>query len=177
MKSEYRNGETVGTTYLKSQKNDARGLTIGDINSEMVTSLIDDLNDCIASDPYKGRPFFISVVEERDLQMKNAIKRRMFTTLYRPYPEDNTLVFYVEPKNNVVCFCWDLPHHSEMWNILSNSSFYDHDYIQRIKEWQRNDLANFGFEKTPDGEHWIPNERHKDKPLSSRGPTFSLIGI
>ena len=163
MKSQYGDRDTVGTIYTDAQKYNAAGLVIGDIGSELLDSLIDDLNDCIKSDPFEGRPFFITVVEERDLQMKNAIKRRLFTSIYRPHPEDNTLVFYVEPKSNKVCYCWDLPHHSEMWNILANWMQYDGNYIQMIREWQNNDLINFGFQKTPDGEHWIPNPHFEDK--------------
>ncbi len=164
MKSQYGNRDTVGTTYLEAQKNSVKGLVVQDIGTEMTKGLVDDLNDAIQSNPFEGRPFFLNVVEERDLQMKNAIKRRIFTTIYRPYPEDNTLVFYVNPKENKVCCCWDIPHHSEMWNILSNFSQYDGKYIQMIHEWQMNDLTNFGFEKTMDGEYWIPNPNFKDRP-------------
>jgi len=177
MKSEYGDRDTVGTTYIKAQNNSVAGLLIGDVNSEMISGLIDDVNDAIQSNPFEGRPFYVNVVEERDLQMKNAIKRRIFTTVYRPYPEDNTLVFYVEPRSNKVCCCWDLPHHSEMWNILANSYLYDSEYIRRIKEWQNNDLTNFGFEKTPDGEHWIPNPNYKDRPHDANKPRISLIGV
>ncbi len=176
MKSQYGDRDTVGTTYINAQKDRSLdGLVVGDVNSELLPSLIDDLYDTIKSNPFEGRPFFIAVVEERDLQMKNAIKRRLFKTIYRPYPEDNTLVFYVEPKSNKVCYCWDIPHHSEMWNILSNREQYDGNYIQRIREWQNNDLTNFGFQKTPDGEHWIPNPYFKDKPLGADKAKISLI--
>jgi hypothetical protein len=147
MKSNYGNRETHGTTYLKAQQNDMRGITVGDVNTDLVKGLVEDLNDTISSNPFGGDPFFISVIEERDLQMKNAIKRRMFVSKYRPYPEDNTLVFYVEPRNNKVCYCWDVPHHSEMPNILSNADLYDTEYVSRIKDWLRNDLYNFGFTK------------------------------
>lgn len=138
---------TVGTQYLEAQKNDAKGLTIGEVGSEMVKGLIDDLNDVIESDPFSGRSFFINVVEERDLQMPNAIKRRLFVTKYRPYPEDNTLVFFVDQKEEKVCYCWDLPHHSEFPNILSNELLYDQSYVSMIKDWLRNDLSRFGFIK------------------------------
>lgn len=147
MKSMYGDRDTHGTTYLKAQKNSVEGLTIGDVGREMVGGLVDDLNDAFASNPFEGRSFYVNVVEERDLQMKNALKRRPHLTLYRPYPEDNTLVFYIEPKSSRVQYCWDLPHHSEFFNILSNEILYDAEYIRNIRQWASGDLSNFGFIK------------------------------
>lgn len=175
MKSQYGERDTVGTTYLEAQKNSVEGLELGDLGQEFVKGLIEDINDAAQTNPFEGRPFYINMVEERDLQMKNAIKRRIFKSIYRPYPEDNTLVFHVEPDTNKICCCWDLPHHSEMFNILSNWTQYDHNYIQRIREWQNNDLTNFGFEKTPDGEHWIPNLNFKDKALDKKKKVSLII--
>lgn len=177
MKSKYDDRDTVGTTYLKAQKNSVEGLVLQDLSTEMSQGLVDDLNESIQTNDFDGRPFYINVVEERDLQMKNAIKRRIFTSIYRPYPEDNTLVFYVDRKANMVCYCWDLPHHSEMWNILSNQELYPFDYIKMIREWQNNDLTNFGFEKTLDGEHWVPNLHFKNKPHDRNKPQISMIGL
>lgn len=147
MKSLYGDRETHGTTYLEAQKNSVEGLTIGDIGREMVGGLVDDLNDAFAANPFEGRPFYVNVVEERDLQMKNALKRRPHMTLYRPYPEDNTLVFHVEPRAERVTYCWDLPHHSEFYNILSNEGLYDAEYVRNIRDWASGDLTNFGFIK------------------------------
>ncbi len=147
MKSQYGDRDTHGTTYLKAQKNSVEGLTIGDIGRDMVNGLVDDLNDAFQSNPFEGRPFYVNVVEERDLQMKNALKRRPHLTLYRPYPEDNTLVFHVEPKNERVMYCWDLPHHSEFFNILSNETLYDPQYLRNIRDWTNGELSNFGFVK------------------------------
>ena len=139
--------KTVGTQYLEAQSNDVTGLTLKEINDDMVKSLIEDLNQIIESNPFEGRSFYVNVVEHRDLQMPNAIKRRIFTQLYRPYPEDNTLVFYVNMDDESVFYCWDLPHHSELPNILINAHLYDHEYITRIKDWMRDDLSSFGFIK------------------------------
>ncbi len=155
MKSNYGDRKTVGTQYLEAQKNSVEGLVIGDIGASMVDGLVEDLNEAIESNPFEGRPFYLNVVEERDLQMKNALKRRMFQTHYRPYPEDNTLVFYVVPRENRVLFCWDLPHHSEFFNVLSNQHTYDPMYIQNIKNWANNDLTNFGFLKVSMGSHSV----------------------
>lgn len=147
MKSLYGDRDTHGTTYLKSQKNSVTDLTIGDIGREMVDGLVEDLNETFQSNPFEGRPFYVNVVEERDLQMKNALKRRPHCTLYRPYPEDNTLVFKVIPREEMVLYCWDLPHHSEFFNVLSNETFYDPEYVRNIRSWATGDLSNFGFIK------------------------------
>lgn len=146
MKSTYRDRETVGSTYVKAQT-DMKGILVGDVNYQLVQSLVEDLNESIQSNPYEGRPFYISIVEERDALMKNAIKRRMFTTLYRPFPEDNTLVHYTIPQQEKTFFCWDLPHHSEIPNLINNEWLYDGDYIHKIKEFLRGNLQSFGFQK------------------------------
>lgn len=147
MKSSYGDRETVGTTYLEAQKNSTAGLVIADLTDDMSKGFVDDLNDTFKSDPFNGQNFYVRVVEERDLLMKNAFKRRIFKLLYRPYPEDNTMVFYVEPKNEIVRFCWDIPHHSEFFNILSNQGLYPAEYVQHIKDWCNGKLENFGFMK------------------------------
>ena len=147
MKSNYGNRETVGSTYLEAQKDSTKGYSLIDFNNPMTKGLIEDLNDTIESDPFEGRPFYINIVEERDLQMKNAFKRRIFKSIYRPYPEDNTLVFYTEPKAQKTYFCWQMPHHSEFYNIFSNFTLYAGDYIRKLREWTDNNLSNYGFIK------------------------------
>ena len=151
MKSQFGDRETVGSIYTKAQLNDTTGLILPDIGSPMSGDLVTDLNETFASNPFEGRPFYVNCVEERDLQMKNAFKRRLFKTLYRPYPEDNTLVFHMDPKTETVKFCWDVPHHSEFLNILTNSTLYDPEYVQRIRDWCNNDLSNFGYVKVSMG--------------------------
>lgn len=147
LKSTYDDRDTVGSTYIKAQKNKTAGLTIGEINDEMVKSLLEDIEGCMNRNPFEDRPFYINIVEERDLQMPNTFKRRIFETLYLPYPEDNTLVFYIKPKSGDIFYCWDLPHHSEIPNIITNEHLYDNEYIKSITAWMRNDLENFGFIK------------------------------
>jgi len=147
MKSSYGDRDTVGTQYIKAQGNSTQGLVLADIGTEMCRGLVDDINEVIGTNPFQGKDFYINIVEERDLQMKNALKRRMFVTKYRPYPEDNTLVFKIIPKESRILYCWDVPHHSELPNILSNEYLYGQEYIQRLKEWLKNDLSNFGFIK------------------------------
>tara|TARA_R110002126_G_scaffold51939_1_gene141829 strand:+ start:2898 stop:3542 length:645 start_codon:yes stop_codon:yes gene_type:complete len=147
MKSQFRDNGTVGTIYQEAQKNNTSGLVVQDIGTELANSLVTDLNKTIESNPFSGKPFYINIVEERDLQMKNAIKRRLFVSQYRPYPEDNTLVFHVEPSSCKVSYCWDIPHHSEFYNIISNFLSYDNEYISMLRQWMDNDLSNFGFIK------------------------------
>lgn len=147
MKSHYGDRNTVGTQYLEAQKNSVQGLTIGDINYDMLNGFVEDINTTIESNPYEGRPFYINIVEQRDLLMKNAFKRRIFTTLYRPFPEDNTTVFYTDPRKEETLFCWDLPHHSEMLNIVTNRHLYDKDYYEQIKSFCSGDFVPFGFIK------------------------------
>ncbi len=147
MKSQYGDRETVGTTYVKSQNKSAEGLEVGDFGPDMVGGLVEDLNDTFQSNPFEGRSFYVNVVEERDLQMKNALKRVPHKTLYRPYPEDNTLVFHVDLKSNRVFYCWDLPHHSEYFNILRGETLYDPEYVKNIRDFASGNLVNFGFMK------------------------------
>lgn len=147
MKSQYGDRKIVGTQYLDAQKNSVEGLTIGDIGRDMLNGLVEDLNDAFKANPFEGRPYYVNVVEERDLQMKNALKRRPHLTLYRPYPEDNTLVFHVIPNEEKVFYCWDIPHHSEFMNVLSNASLYDAEYVRNIRNWVNGELSSFGFIK------------------------------
>jgi hypothetical protein len=133
--------ETVGKIYRDAQiNNSAEGLKVGDINKEMVKSFVDDLNEAIASNPFNGVPFYIQVAEKLDLQMKKAIRRMVNKTLYRPWPEDGTTVFWTDPSSQQVRFCWDIPHVSEMKNILANPYLYPHQY-PTCKAWDK-------FEKT-----------------------------
>lgn len=147
MKSSYQDRDTVGAIYLNAQKNCVDHLTLADVNEPMVSSLVDDLNATIESNPFEGRPFYINIVEERDLLMPNAIKRRIFKSLYLPFPEDNTLVFHTVPKENKTYYCWDLPHHSEFVNIFINQHAFPSEYIKFIKAYLNNDLSVFGFIK------------------------------
>lgn len=136
---------TVGAQYLAIQKQGADSVLNGDLTHELTKSLVDDLNDTITSNPFNDRPFYILVHETKDLQMKRAIKRRILKQLYRPYPEDDTLVYYVDPKACITKFCWCLPHSTEMDNILKNRHLYHPDYIQDILAWKLNFLEWFGF--------------------------------
>lgn len=160
--------KTVGAIYREAQLAPHDDYVVnGDLTHELTKSLVDDLNDTIASNPYEGKPFYITIHESKDLLMKRCIKRRMITTKYRPYPEDDTLVFFVKDiPTNDVRFCWCLPHHTEMTNILMNFNLYEPEYVQQIRSWKMYDLHPFGFMKTVDG-NWTTNPHYEDQKLGA----------
>lgn len=161
--------KTVGAIYRDAQiSNTEKFVENGDLTNTIMSSLVEDLNETIASNPFEGREFYITVHEKKDLAMKRALLRRMITTKYRPYPEDDTIVFWVDPKFNEVRFCWCLPHHSEMGNMLDNENLFDKEMIGAIRAWRNIDLYHFGFAQDSLG-NWIMNPnwdpRKRDKPL------------
>ena len=167
--------KTVGALYRDLQmKENKERVTVGDMTNELKSSLVVDLNETIESDPHQGRDFYITVHESKDLQMPSLIRRRMLTSVYRPYPEDDTLVFWVSPSKSQVLFCWCLPHWSEMDNMLANEGLFEADLIREIKAWKNFDLYHFGFTKSPMGD-WIPNEHFKDKPMTENQNTFKIL--
>lgn len=168
------NRKTVGAIYREAhEKNTDAFVECGDLTRELMTSLADDLNQTIASNPYDNEPFYILVYEKKDLQMKRAILRRLYTSKYRPYPEDDSTVFYVEPITNKVKFCWCLPHESEMDNVLLNFSLYEPDYVNDIRAWKATNLKHFGFDlhkKMVDGVIRllpVPSLENRDKLLNA----------
>ena len=163
------NRKTVGAIYRDAALAVKEGETVevGDLTRELQSSLVCDLNDTIESKPFGDRPFYITVHEKKDLLMPKAFLRRMITTKYRPFPEDDTIVFYVEPETNKVEFCWCLPHWSEMQNMLNNISLYEPEMIQQIKAYKNFELYHFGFCKDMMG-NWIPNLNWKDKKLEAK---------
>jgi hypothetical protein len=182
MKSHYQDRDTVGTIYKNAQLYGEKQVITGDMNFELRKSLVDDLNDTIiqGTKEFESVPFYITVHEKKDLQMKSAILRRMIKTKYRPYPEDDTLVFYVEPLSNRVCFCWCLPHWSEMDNVLMNKNLYEHtkdgkQYVSRIRAWKNMRLEHFGFCKNSEG-NWIPNPLYRgDEEMREKEATAPLV--
>ncbi len=159
--------KTVGAIYRDAQFNGEKQVITGDMNYELRKGLVEDLNDTIkqGTKEFEHRPFYITVHEKRDLQMRNAFLRRMIKTLYRPYPEDDTLVFRIIPYSNEVRFCWELPHWSNMDNILANHNLYDNATVEEIKAWKREDLHHFGFMKDEMG-NWKENPKWVDKTLA-----------
>jgi hypothetical protein len=160
--------ENIGKIYRDLQiQNTPEYIEIGDMGRELANSLLEDINEAFASFDLKGRKsYFLLIEEKKDLQMKQAILRRMHYFGYRPYPEDNTIVFWRNPKNQETKFCWCLPHHSEMDLTLMNQDQFDPEYISQIKAWKDVDLKPFGFYYQGKEFKWIPNPKWKDKPLA-----------
>lgn len=171
MKSQYADRETVGSIYSEAQRRGERQVITGDMNYEMRKSLVEDLNDTIVqgNKEFEGKPFYITVHEKKDLQMKSALLRRMIKTKYRPYPEDDTLVFHVNPLYNDISFCWCLPHWSEMDNVLMNKDLFDTQYVGRIRAWKNIHLEHFGFCKNEEG-NWMANPHYRgDQLMKEKG--------
>ena len=157
--------DTVGKIYRDAQINNHEDMIeVGDMGRELTTSLIDDINDAIKNFDLKGKPYYLMVHESKDLQMKRAIRRRILYFGYRPYPEDDTVVFWKNPKTQELRFCWALPHWSEMDNIIANPEHYSTEYVYQIKCWKQVDLSPFGF-YYDEKEKWIPKRGWKDRKL------------
>jgi|SRR5690242_8218334 len=165
--------DTVGKIYRDANLNNHETyIEVGDMSRELTTSLVEDINDAIKnfdngvgiSIDLIGKPYYFMVHESKDLQMKTAIRRRILYFGYRPWPEDDTVVFWKNPKTQDLRFCWCLPHWSEMDNILANPEGYEKEYVYQIKSWKDYDLRIFGFYHD-DKEKWIPNPNWKDKNI------------
>lgn len=167
--------KTVGAIYRDAQLNNKEKFVInGDLTNELMSSLVEDLNDTIQTNTHEGRPFYIIVHEKKDLMMPNMILRRMLTVEKRPWPEDDTVVFSVNPASSDVRFCWCLPHSTEMDNMLNSEALFDHKMIAKIKAWKNIDLYHFGFVKDEIG-NWIANPNWKDESMESKAPSFQRI--
>ena len=159
--------DTVGKIYrdLHLNASDTPIIT-GDMTNEMMKGLVEDINEGIASKPFGDQPWYIMVHEKKDLQMKDALLRRILHFQKRPWPEDDTTVFWHDPKAFETRFCWSLPHWSEMDNILTSHNLYNPELIRQIKAWKSYDLHYFGFTKDELG-NWIANPKWKDQPLKA----------
>lgn len=171
--------KTVGAIYRDAKMNNHETyIEVGDMTNELQSSLVEDLHDTLATNPHGDREYYICVHESKDLAMPNMIKRRILTSVYRPYPEDDTLVFRVHPTTKEVYFCWCLPHWGEMDNILANSSLYDEAYVHSIRKWKNVEMEYFGFVKVGAGDKWAMNPNwsfEKDHKLEPRKPKSKII--
>lgn len=168
--------KTVGAIYRDAQLNNRHedSIEVGDMSRELTTSLIEDINDAIRQFDKKDRPYYLMVHEKKDLQMKSALARRLLYFGYRPWPEDDTVVFWKNPKTQELRFCWCLPHWSEMEMILANPDHFDKDFIRQIKAWKDYDLTAFGFYHDPEFK-WVPNPKWKDRRMESAAPVSTVI--
>jgi len=170
--------ETVGAIYRNAQFSGEKQIITGDMNYELRKSLVEDLNETIKQGTidFEGRDFYITVHEKRDLQMPNAFIRRMIKTKYRPYPEDDTLVFKVIPHAGDVLFCWELPHRSNMLNILACPDLYDAEQVSLYRRWENMQLEYYGFVKNDEG-HWIANPRWNGDRLVTKSPDDKTVSL
>lgn len=156
--------KTVGAIYTDAIKSSNDSIVVGDMTNELQKSLIEDINDALTSPKAPKTDFYLMVHEKKDLQMRQAILRRMLFFVQRPYPEDDTIVFWKSIKRQELRFCWCLPHWSEMDNMLAEADKYDPEMIGHIKAWKAVDLRPFGFYYDNE-KKWQPNPNWKDKPI------------
>ena len=170
-KSKYADRDTVGTIAQLAAQSKER-VQVGDMARELMPQLVFDLNEAIASNPFEDRPFYIVIHEKKDLLLTNTILRRVLRQEYRPYPEENTHVFWTDPKTHETLFCWCLPHRSEFPNILENASRYCKEYIKDIVAYAKERLDHFGFYKhgiTEDNTPiYYPIPNFKDRKLRGK---------
>lgn len=157
--------ETAGKIYRDAQINGERGVIIGDVNHEIKKDLVHDINEAIEAGEKEmnGKPFYLAIYEKYDLMLKKGLVRIRKITKYRPYPEQDTMVFHVYPGGTVY-FCWELPHRTQMMNVLMNPGLYDPEYVQVIKRWENLQLEYFGFKKDENG-NWVENEMFRGDHL------------
>lgn len=179
--------KTVGAIYRDAQMHGSKDpVTVGDMAAELKSSLVEDLNAELEEFPrqkeyaqFENRPYWVMIHESKDMAMPNAIRRRVLRTLYRPYPEDDTLVFWRSADRSEIRFCWQLPHWTEMENMLSSEELWQHnesdrEYMGLIKAWKNFDLHAFGFIKNEIGK-WVPNPKWEDKLMSRNHSSANII--
>lgn len=156
---------TVGSIYRDAQIHGEKGVIIGDMNHEIKKGLVEDINEAIVigEKEMEGKPFYLALYEKYDLILKKGLVRIRKITPYRPYPEQDSMVFHVFPGNNVY-FCWELPHRSQMINILNSADLFDSAYVDVIRRWDNVQLEYFGFKKDEMG-NWVENEFYRGDHL------------
>lgn len=160
--------QTVGSIYRDAQINGERGVVIGDVNHEITKDLVQDINEAIeeGTKEMDGKPFYLAIYEKYDLMLKRGLVRIRKVTKYRPYPEQDMMCFHVYPSSGDVYFCWELPHRSQMMNILMSPDLFDQNRVNTIKRWENLQLEYFGFTKDEEG-NWIENKLYRGDTLMS----------
>ena len=148
---------TAGSIYRDAQINGERGVVIGDVSHEIKKDLVKDINEAIeqGEKEMEGKPFYLAIYEKYDLMLKKGLVRIRKITKYRPYPEQDSMVFHIYPGGTVY-FCWELPHRSQMLNVLMNPGLYDESYVDLIRRWENLQLEYFGFTKDENA-NWVEN--------------------
>jgi hypothetical protein len=152
---------TVGSIYREAQINGEKGIIIGDVSHEIKKDLVKDINEAIeeGTKNFGDKPFYLAIYEKQDLMLKKGLVRIRKITQYRPYPEQDSMVFHIYPEGSVY-FCWELPHRSQMLNILMNPDLYDINYVNLIKRWENLQLEHFGFTKDENA-NWVENKLYR----------------
>ena len=155
----------MGSIYRDAQINGERGVVIGDVNHEITKDLVKDINEAIeqGTKEMEGKPFYLAIYEKYDLMLKRGLVRIRKVTKYRPYPEQDMMCFHVYPNGDVY-FCWELPHRSQMMNILMSPDLFDPSRVEMIKRWENLQLEYFGFTKDEEG-NWIENKLYRGDHL------------
>lgn len=150
--------QTAGAIYRNAQISGERGVVIGDVNHEIKKDLVKDINEAIVegSKEFPNKPFYLAIYEKYDLMLKRGLVRIRKVTKYRPYPEQDTMVFQVYPNGDIY-FCWELPHRTQMINILACPELYDSKRVDMIRKWENMQLEAYGFKKDDKG-NWVENE-------------------
>lgn len=157
--------KTVGSIYRDAQINGERGVVIGDVNHEITKDLVQDINEAIeqGTKEMEGKPFYLAIYEKYDLMLKRGLVRIRKITPYRPYPEQDMMCFHVYPGGDIY-FCWELPHRSQMMNILMSPDLFDPSRVEMIKKWENLQLEHFGFTKDAEG-NWVENKLYRGDSL------------
>lgn len=157
--------QTAGAIYRDAQINGERGVVIGDVNHEITKDLVKDINEAIeqGTKEMDGKPFYLAIYEKYDLMLKRGLVRIRKITKYRPYPEQDMMCFHVYPNGDIY-FCWELPHRSQMMNILMSPDLFDAARVQMIKRWENLQLEYFGFTKDEEG-NWVENKLYRGDHL------------
>lgn len=175
--------KTVGSIYRDAQISGERGVIIGDVNHEVKKGLVEDINIAIfqGSKELEGKPFYLAIYEKYDLMLKKGLVRIPKITKYRPYPEQDSMVFHVYPGSNEVYFCWGLPHRSHMLNMLNSSELrpqqWEQEELQLFRHWENLRLEHFGFKKDNDG-NWVENTLYRgDKLVSATQEKATVVSL
>lgn len=152
---------TVGSIYRDAQIHGEKGVIIGDVNHEIKKGLVEDINEAIehGAKELGGQPFYLAIYEKYDLMLKKGLVRIRKITKYRPYPEQDSMVFHVFPGGDVF-FCWALPHRTQMMNILMNPDLYTYEEVSKIRQWENLQLEYFGFTKDENA-NWVENKMYR----------------
>lgn len=147
----------VGAIYRNALINGERNVTSGDVNYDMRLDLCKDINKIISearTGEMKNKKFYLAFYEKADLMLKRALVRTPRISIYRPYPEANSMVFKSLPEDTY--FCWEIPERHHMINELNCPDIYPAERLMKWRRWENMQLEYFGFKKNDEG-NWVEN--------------------